>query len=152
MALLKRRTRKALRGEYEDVAHGFALGVPVVLGIILVVALVVAVVIWLVTVTSRDRGNAQVQQQHNSGQNQVAQNTKLLNDNAVVVSDQDKIRIQAANVATEQDRLDLAGLEQNCTGDVATYTADVKSILATGYLPAGLPSSYPATVCDPPSK
>jgi hypothetical protein len=151
MRLLRRRTRKALRNEYEDVAHGFVLGVPVIAGIIVVVLVLIAGGIWLATVSSRTRGNAAVTRQHNSGQNQVAQNTTLLNDSAVVVSDEQKLKVQAANVVTEQDRVDLAGLEQNCASDVQAYNAAVLSILATGYLPTGLPSSYPASVCNTPS-
>lgn len=151
MRLLRRRTRKALRNEYEDVAHGFALGVPVIVGIIVVVLALIGAGIWLATASSGVRGNAAVTRQHNSGQNQVAQNTTLLNDSAVVVSDEQKIKVQAANVVTEQDRLDLAGLEQNCATDVQTYNAAVQSILATGYLPTSLPSTYPATACNAPA-
>jgi len=150
MAFIRRRTRKAIRDEYEDVAHGIAL-TPVLFVALFIVAALVGAGIWLWTASSGARGNAAVTRQHNSGQNQVAQNTTLLNASAVVVSDQQKIRVQAANVVTEQDRLDLAGLEQNCASDVQAYNADVQNILASGYLPAGLPSSYPAAVCAAPS-
>ena len=154
MAFIRRRTRKAIRNEYEGAAHGLAwtpiVAVHTAVAIVLV-ACAVWLAIWLTTASSAARGNAAVTRQHNSGQNQVAQNTTLLNASAVVVSDQQKIKVLASSVVTEQDRMDLAGLEQNCAADVQAYNADVQNILATGLLPVGLPSSYPATVCDAPS-
>lgn len=150
MRLMRRRTRKALRNEYEDVAHGVAL-TPVLFIAMAVVALLIGAGIWAWTASSGARGNASVTRQHNSGQNQVAQNTKLLGDQATVLSDEQKIRALAAGIVTEQDRMDLAGLEQNCASDVTAYNADVQNILAGGYLPAGLPSSYPAAACDAPT-
>lgn len=151
MRLLRRRTRKALRNEYEDVAHGFALGVPVIIGIIVFVLALAAGGIWLATASSAVRGSAAMTRQHNSGSNQVAQNTTLLNASAVVISDEQKIKTLAANVVTEQDRMDLAGLEQNCATDVQAYNAAVRGILAAGYLPSSLPSSYPVTACNAPT-
>lgn len=154
MPFIRNRTRRDLKREYEGAVHVFAWTPIAIAGITIVVLLAagaVALVIWLTTSTSAARGNASVTRQHNSGQNQVAQNTKLLADNATVVSDEQKIAVQAKSIVTEQDRIDLVGLEQNCQSDVAAYKADVDSILATGYLPAGLPSSYPATVCDTPT-
>lgn len=155
MRFMRHRTRKAIRNEYEDAVHVFAWTPIAAVGLAVVILLVAGaawLVIWLTTASSAARGNASVTRQHNSGQNQVAQNTKLLSDNATVLSDQQKIETLAGNIVTEQDRMDLAGLEQNCASDVQTYNADVQSILATGYLPASLPSSYPASVCDAPSK
>jgi len=150
MAFIRRRTRKAIRDDYESAAHGIALS-PLLFVALFIVAALIGAGIWMWTASSGVRGSASVTRQHNSGQNQVAQNTTLLNASAVVAADQQKIRVQAANVATEQDRMDLAGLEQNCASDVQAYNADVQNILASGYLPAGLPSSYPATVCAAPS-
>jgi hypothetical protein len=151
---IRRRTRKQLKREYEQAAHVIAWTPIAIAGIAIAILLVVGafwLAIWLITASSGTRGNADVTRQHNSGQNQVAQNTTLLNASAVVTSDEQKIKIQAANIATQQDRLDLAGLEQNCQTDVATYNADVRNILATGYLPAALPTSYAATACDTPT-
>lgn len=108
-------------------------------------------VIWLDTSSSGVRGNAAVTRQHNSGQNQVDQNTKLLGANATVQADIAKIATLAPNVVTEQDRIDLQGLELNCTSDVQTYNADVQNILATGYLPTGLPEAYPPSACAAPT-
>lgn len=150
MPFVRNKTRRQIKRDYEDVAHGLALTPVLFIGLI-ILAFLIGAGIWIWTATSGARGNANVTRQHNSGQNQVAQNTKLLGDNATILADEQKIAIQAKNVATEQDRLDLAGLEQNCQSDVTTYNADVNSILATGYLPTGLPSSYPATVCTPTS-
>jgi hypothetical protein len=150
MTLIRRRTRKAIRDDYESAAHGFALN-PILFGVLLVVAALIAAGIWLWTASSGVRGSASVTRQHNSGQNQVAQNTKLLNDQATVVSDQQKIQALAGNIVTEQDRMDLQGLELNCQTDVAAYNADVQNILAAGFLPAGLPSSYPAAMCAAPT-
>lgn len=154
MPFIRHRTRKAIRRDYEDAAHAIAwtpIAIAAAIIIILLTAGAVWLAIWLDTASSRARGNASVTRQHNSGQNQVAQNTTLLGDNATVLSDEQKIAVQAANIATQQDRLDLAGLEQNCQTDVAAYNAAVQSILAGGYLPTGLPSSYPTTVCDAPT-
>jgi hypothetical protein len=145
--ILRRKTREALAHEYEDAAHGLILGVPVAVGVVLGVALVVWLIVWLATASSKAAGDASVTRQHNSGQNQVAQNTKLLGDQATITADVDNIGFLAAHTKTEQDRMDLQGLELNCDSDVATYNADVRNILASGYLPAGLPSSYPDTVC-----
>lgn len=150
MALLRRKTRKAIRNEYEDVAHGIAL-TPVLFIALIIVAGLIGFGIWMWTASSGARGDAAVTRQHNSGSNQVAQNTTLLNASAVVIADEQKLKVQSASVVTEQDRIDLAGLEQNCATDVQTYNADVQSILAAGYLPPGLPPSYPAAVCDAPS-
>lgn len=151
MPLMRKRTRRQIRDEYEDAAHAAAL-TPIALvalaGLLVVIAGAAALVIVLLTASSGARGAAAVTRQHNSGQNQVAQNTKLLGDNATVLSDQQKIKVLAANQITEQDRMDLAGLEQNCQSDLAAYDADVRSILASGYLPTGLPSSYPTTICE----
>ena len=150
MPFIRRRTRKQLKREYATAGHAFALapiGIAAAALLILVIAAAIWLVIWLTTASSGARGNADVTQQHNSGANRVAQNTTLLNASGVVLADQQKIAVQAANIVTQQDRLDLAGLEQNCQTDVATYNADVRSILATGYLPSDLPSSYPTTVC-----
>lgn len=144
-------TRSRLRGEYREAAHGLALtpiGAAYAVVGVLIVACITALIIWLVTATSAARGGAAVTRQHNSGSNQVAQNTKLLGDQATVLSDQQKIQILAANQHTEQDRMDLAGLQQNCAADVAAYNADVQNILAAGLLPAGLPSAYPTTICE----
>lgn len=107
-----------------------------------------ALAIWLVTASSGPRGNAAVTRQHNSGSNQVAQNTKLLGDQAIVLGDQQKIQLLGAHIVTEQDRIDFAGLQQNCAADLAAYNADVQSILAAGLLPAGLPTAYPDTTCE----
>lgn len=151
MPILRRRTRRQIRDEYEKAAHAAALSPIAILAIFLVIAVIVAVValvIWLGTATSAVRGNAGVTRQHNSGQNQVAQNTKLLGDNATVLADQQKIKVLSVNQITEQDRMDLAGLEQNCQSDVAAYNADVRNILAAGYLPTGLPTAYPTTICE----
>jgi len=151
MPFLRKRTRRAIRDEYEDVAHAAALSPIAILAVVFVIVLIagaVALVIWLRTASSAARGNAGVTRQHNSTQNQIAQNTKLLGDSATIVSDQQKIRILKASQVTEQDRIDLAGLEQNCQSDVATYNADAQNVLATGLLPTGLPSSYPTTVCE----
>lgn len=148
MAFIRRRTRKAIRDEYESVTHGVAL-VPVLFIAMLIVAALIGAGIWLWTASSGARGNASVTRQHNSGQNQVAQNTKLLGDQATVIADQHNIQTLAANQRTEQDRIDLQGIELNCATDVAAYNADVRNVLAAGYLPAGLPSFYPVTVCTP---
>lgn len=150
MQFIRRRTRKAIRDDYQDVAHGIAL-TPVLFIALAILAALIGAGIWIWTATSGPRGNASVTRQHNGGDNQIAQNTKLLGDNATVQSDQQKISVLAANIQTEQDRIDLQGLELNCQQDVATYNADVRSILAAGYLPAGLPTSYPTTVCDTPT-
>lgn len=150
MPFIHNRTRKRIKRDYEDAAHAFALS-PILLIALFLVAALIAVGIWLWTSTSGTRGNASVTRQHNSGQNQVAQNTKLLGDQATVLSDQQKISVLAGNVATQQDRMDLSGLELNCQSDVAAYNADVRNTLASGYLPAGLPSSYPAAACDAPT-
>lgn len=150
MAFIRRRTRKAIRDDYEDVAHGLAL-TPVLFIALFVVAALIGTGIWLWTASSGPRGNASVTRQHNGGDNQIAQNTKLLNDSAVVTSDEQKIAVLAGNVVTEQDRMDLSGLEQNCASDVQAYNADVQNILASGYLPTGLPSSYATSVCDAPA-
>jgi hypothetical protein len=146
--ILKRKTRRQLRREYDDVAHGFALGVPVLVSGIIVIALLIWFILWLTTASSKTRGDADVTRQHNSGQNQLAQNAKLLTDNATVTTDLQQIQVLAANVVTEQDRLDLQGLRQNCVNDVNTYDADVKSTLAQSYLPSSLPTSYSATLCQ----
>jgi flagellar basal body-associated protein FliL len=151
MPFLRRRTRELIRDEYEDAAHAAALSPIAVLVGILIIAFIagaVALVIWLLTASSAARGNAGVTRQHNSPQNQIAQNTKLLGDSATIVSDQQKIRVLTASQVTEQDRIDLAGLEQNCQSDVAAYNADAQNILAAGLLPAGLPTAYPVTVCE----
>ena len=150
MAFIRRRTRKAIRDDYETAAHGLALS-PLLFVAVFLVAALIAVGIWLWTASSGARGNASVTRQHNSGANQVAQNTKLLGDQATVTADEHNIQTLAASQMTQQDRIDLQGLELNCATDVATYNADVRNILASGYLPAGLPSSYPSTVCDAPS-
>lgn len=152
MAVLRKKTRRQLRGEYEDVAHGFALGVPVIVGIIVFVLALIGGGIWLATATSKARGNAGVTQQHNGTQNQIAQNEKLTGDNNTVKADITQITYLAANVQTEQDRMDLNGLVQNCDSDVAKYNGDVTLILASGYLPTGDPSSYADSVCSPPQK
>lgn len=114
-------------------------------------ALLVGGGIWIATVTSGARGNASVTRQHNSGGNQVAQNTKLLGDNATVLSDQQKIKTLSGSQQTQQDRIDLQGLELNCQSDVAAYNADAANILAAGLLPAGLPTTYPTTTCEAPA-
>lgn len=140
--------KRGLREDYRTVGRGVAITVPVlVIGLILLAALIAAG-IWIWTLSSGPRGDASVTRQHNSGQNQVAQNTKLLGDQATVLSDERKIQVLAGSVVTQQDRVDLQGLELNCQSDVAAYNADVKNILASGYLPSGLPSAYPATVCE----
>ena len=140
-------TRRAIRDDYEDAAHGLAL-TPILFIVVLVVAALIAAGIWMWTASSGLRGDASVTRQHNAGQNQVAQNTKLLGDQATVTADEHNIQYLAANLVTAQDRMDLQGLELNCQSDVAAYNADVQNILASGYLPAGLPSSYPAIVCE----
>ncbi|MBR7832249.1 hypothetical protein KDL01_03205 [Actinospica durhamensis] len=140
--------RKSLREGYRATGRGFALTVPVLIAALVLIAAVTAVGIWLWTSSSGVRGDASVTRQHNSGQNQVAQNTKLLGDQATVLSDQQKIQVLAANVTTQQDKIDLQGLELNCLTDVAAYNADVRNILASGLLPSGLPSAYPTTVCE----
>ncbi|WP_034267890.1 hypothetical protein [Actinospica robiniae] len=140
--------RRTLRDDYRTAGRGVALTTPLLfIGLFLIAALI-AVAAWLWTATSGPRGDASVTRQHNSGQNQVAQNTKLLGDQATVVSDQQKIQVLAADQSTQQDKLDLQGLELNCASDVAAYNADVRTIMASGYLPSGLPSSYPTTVCE----
>ena len=140
--------RRALREDYRTAGRGVALTAPLLfIGLFLIAALI-AVGIWLWTATSGPRGDASVTRQHNSGRNQVAQNTKLLGDQATVLSDQQKIQLLAADQTTQQDKLDLQGLELNCQSDVAAYNADVRTIMASGYLPSGLPSSYPTTVCE----
>lgn len=144
----RRSTRGELGDRYRTVGRGLALTTPVLLIALLVLVALIAAGIWIWTVTSGARGDASVTRQHNSGQNQVAQNTKLLGDQATVLSDQQKIQVLAANLVTRQDRIDLQGLELNCQSDVATYNADVRNVLAAGLLPASLPSSYPATVCE----
>lgn len=118
---------------------------------VLAVILLLLVIWGAVTLTSGARGDASVTRQHNSGRNQVAQNTKLLGDQATVLSDQQKIQVLAASQSTVQDQTDLHGLELNCLSDVAAYDADVRNILASGYLPEGLPSSYPTTLCEAPT-
>ena len=140
--------RKSGREGYRAVGRGFVFGVPLLFAALLVVAAAIAVGIWLWTSTSGVRGDASVIRQHNSGQNQVAQNTKLLGDQATVLSDQQKIQVLGASQATAQDRIDLQGLELNCLSDVAAYNADVRTILASGLLPTGLPTAYPTTVCE----
>lgn len=127
---------------------GISLFWAATLGIIATVAIIGGIAIWLTTATSGIRGDATVTRQHNSGNNQIAQNTKLLGEQATILSDQQKIALLAAGVSTQQDRIDLAGLQQNCASDVAAYNADVRSILAQGYLPQGLPTAYPASVCE----
>jgi hypothetical protein len=140
--------RSTLNDGYRSIGRGIALTTPVLFFAVLLIAALIAVGIWLWTVSSGSRGDASVTRQHNSGQNQVAQNTKLLGDQATVLSDQQKIQVLAAHQSSEQDKIDLQGLELNCLSDVAAYNADVRSILAAGYLPSGLPSSYPTTVCE----
>jgi hypothetical protein len=141
-------SKRGLRDDYKSVGRGVALTVPVIVIAFLLLAALIAAGIWIWTATSGSRGDASVTRQHNSGQNQVAQNTKLLGDQATVLSDQRKIQVLAADVVTQQDRINLQGLELNCQSDVAAYNADVQNILASGYLPSGLPSSYPTTVCE----
>ncbi len=93
-------------------------------------------------------GRAGVTRQRNSTANIVSENKTLLADNTNVLADQQTIQTQAANVVTEQDRLDLVGDEQACEHDVATYNADVQGVLAQGQLPDGLPQAYNAnTIC-----
>ncbi len=147
MPFMHNRTRKAIKRDYEDAAHAFALS-PILFIALFLVAALVAVGIWLWSASSGTRGNASVTRQHNSGQNQVAQNTKLLGDQATITADEHNIGFLAAHVKTEQDRMDLQGLELNCASDVAAYNADVRNIMASGYLPTGLPSAYPTTVCE----
>lgn len=101
--------------------------------------------------TSGIRGAGDVTKQHNSGSNQVAQNTTLLGANATVLADEAKIRQMAGAQSTTQEQMALQGAEQVCDSDVQAYNADVQNILASGYLPAGLPSSYPLTVCEAPA-
>lgn len=140
--------RRTLRDDYRSAGRGIALTTPVLFICLFLLAALIAVGIWLWTATSGSRGDASVTRQHNSGQNQVAQNTKLLGDQATVLSDQQKIQVLGASQSTQQDKLDLQGLELNCLSDVAAYNADVRNIMASGYLPTGLPSSYPTTVCE----
>lgn len=147
-------SRRTIRNDYGQAARALAwtpIGILAIALTIILIAGAVWLTIWLTTASSGPRGNADVTRQHNSGQNQVAQNTKLLGDNATVLADQQKIAALAPNVATEQDRIDLQGLELNCQSDVATYNADVQNILAAGYLPAGLPTSYPTAICTAPT-
>lgn len=145
---MARRMREDLRGEYKATAHGVLLTPVLFIGLFVVAGLIGAG-IWLWTASSGARGDASVTRQHNSGQNQVAQNTKLLGDQATITADVHNIGVLAADVKTEQDRMNLQGLELNCASDVAAYNADVRNILAAGYLPAGLLSSYPASMCTP---
>jgi len=140
--------RRTLRDDYRTAGRGFALATPVLLAGLFLIAALIAVGIWLWTATSGPRGDASLTRQHNSGRNQVEQNTKLLGDQATVLADQQKIQVLARSQRTRQDELDLQGLELNCQSDVAAYNADVRTIMAAGYLPSGLPSAYPTTVCE----
>jgi hypothetical protein len=140
--------RRTLREDYRTAGRGIALTAPLLFVGLLLTAALIAVGIWLWTASSGARGDASVTRQHDSGRNQVAQNTKLLGDQATVLSDQQKLQVLAADRSTRQDQLDLQGLELNCLSDVAAYNADVRGIMAAGYLPGGLPSAYPTTVCE----
>lgn len=122
-----------------------------ILGATLTAVIVAGLWIWIATATSGVRGTSAVTRQHNSGTNRVQQNTTLLGDNATVLSDAAKIKTQAANQTTQQDRIDLLGLEQNCATDVTKYNADAASVLAAGLLPDGLPSTYPTAICEAPT-
>jgi hypothetical protein len=114
----------------------------------LALAVIGGLAIWIATATSAARGNAAVTRQHNSGANQVAQNTTLLGDSQAVIADQQKIEQMASipsGEMTQQDLMNLYGAEQVCDTDVATYNAAVRNVLAQGLLPAGLPTAYSAT-------
>lgn len=127
---------------------GWSAGaIAALIAVILLVVGAVALVIWLMTASSGARGSANVTRQHNSGANQVAQNTALLNDWNALQADIAKIQVLAHPV-TEQDVTNLQGAEQVCISDATTYTAEAASILASGYLPAGQPSSAPVTLCE----
>lgn len=150
MPILRRRTRRQIRDDYEAAAHAAALSpiaVLVVVLIILVIAGAAALVIWLLTASSGVRGNAAVTRQHNSGQNQILQNTKLLGDYATIQADLDHIKTLMGEQQTQQDRVNLQGLQLNCASDVHAYNADAASILAVGYLPDGQPQTLAAALC-----
>ena len=119
-----------------------------VLGGTLAIVLIATLWIWIATATSGPRGHADVTRQHNSGGNQVAQNTRLLGDYATVQADLDQIRTLAADQQTQQDRINLQGLRMNCASDVRAYNADAQNILATGLLPAGQPMALDSAACD----
>lgn len=51
---------------------------------------------------------------------------------------------------TAQDKIDLQGARMNCLQDVALYNADTQNVLASPWLPAGLPATISdAEFCGP---
>jgi len=118
-----------------------------VLGATLAAVVIAGLWIWIATATSGARGTAAVTRQHNSGSNQVTQNTRLLGDYATVQADLAQIKILAVSQADQQDRINLQGLRLNCASDINAYNADAQNILAAGYLPPGQPIALDASLC-----
>jgi hypothetical protein len=67
-------------------------------------------------------------------------NAKLPADRAAVLADEQKIAALAAHQVTEEDLVDLLGLEQDCLADVGMYNAEARG--------AG---GFPAAVCNAPT-
>lgn len=124
---------------------GISTAVAVTVGGILAAAVIAGLVMLLLTITSSERGNANITQQRNSAANRERWSSVFQGLNTQIQADVANIDAQRGHVVTQQDAMDLAGMEQVCRSDVAAYNADTRNVLAV--VPAGLPATYPLNTC-----
>jgi hypothetical protein len=118
-------------------------------GAIVFLALVALFVWWLGVFSSSTVGAGNVTRDQNSSQNREYWAAKYAADYQQVQADQTNLIGLTAYAkspqATQQDRMNLEGAQQNCAQDVAAYNTDTASLLGRQWLPTGLPTTITAT-------
>lgn len=137
------------RQDRYEAAEGASIVLIGTIALVVIGFIVAALVWWLNTSTSGVKGRGDLQQQRNSAGNIASWSSTFNGLDQQIKADAANITIfkQTATApgATKQDQINLQGAQLNCQTDVAEYNADIKNTLAV--VPAGLPESYPTTVC-----
>lgn len=111
-----------------------------------VVSIVLAVAlgwgIWALTVvTSPVIGRGEMYKDQQSSQNREYWISKYQHDYQMIQADQEAIStLKASGIVTQQDKINLQGAEMNCQQDVANYNGNVNNALGSPWLAANLPS------------
>lgn len=139
--------------KFEDkpVATSFKLGLIVTLGILAIIA-VASVLIWGFKVGTSDvKGRGDAVRQRNDGTNRVFAQQQFEDLKAAIDKDIANIRIAKQsykNNPSPVNEANVAGTQQICNADVASYNAEARKYLSRDFRASDLPSSIDLAVCQ----
>lgn len=140
------------RREASEGAQGIGIGAVVAVVLVLICCSIAALLWWLGVFTSGIKGSGDVYRDQNKAGNREHWSQTFNSEFQQITADQSNLSVLRSAAtgagATQQDRANYLGAQQNCNADVAQYNANASSVLGSPWVPAALPSQVAAdTYC-----